>query len=229
MNLLAMSRTLGSPAARRVRHLQRHLAAASLFSFSGPPMKTYSERHSKVMETALSRAAKVSDSIVNEEILLAAGCFWGVELAFARIPGVLKTSVGYCGGRVENPTYEQVCSGSSGHTEAVHLAFDNNIVHLNELLNVFWEIHDPTTLNRQGNDIGTQYRSGIYYNSDAQLDIITRSIAKEQPRWNDPIVTEVKGEASNKYWVAEEYHQGYLARGGQCALKGDKTPIRCYG
>ena len=155
--------------------------------------------------------------------------FWGVELAFARIPGVLKTSVGYCGGRVENPTYEQVCSGSSGHTEAVHLAFDNNIVHLNELLDVFWEIHDPTTLNRQGNDIGTQYRSGIYYKSDAQLDIITRSIAKEQPRWNDPIVTEVKEEASNKYWVAEEYHQGYLARGGQCALKGDKTPIRCYG
>ena len=173
-------------------------------------MKTYSERHSKVMETALSRATKVSDPLVNEEILLAAGCFWGVELAFARIPGVLKTSVGYCGGRVENPTYEQVCSGSSGHTEAVHLAFDNNIVHLNELLDVFWEIHDPTTLNRQGNDIGTQYRSAIFYHNEQQKEQATayKKQLDESGQFKAPIVTEIT--AFEKFYPAEDYHQDYF-------------------
>ena len=120
-----------------------------------------------------------------------------------------------------------MCSGSSGHTEAVRVAFDNNVVKLEELLEVFWDIHDPTTLNRQGNDIGTQYRSGIYFYTDQQEKIISESRSKEQALLESSIVTEIV--PASKFYRAEEYHQSYLRKGGQCSLKGDKTAIRCYG
>ena len=212
-------------ARRRLLTLSRTLTANF---FSGPPTKTYSPRHVRILDRVMEREKGLGRSpIENENILVAAGCFWGIELAFQRVPGVVETSVGYTNGHTENPTYEAVCSGSTGHTEAVRVAFDNDVVKLEELLEVFWDIHDPTTLNRQGNDIGTQYRSGIYFYSDQQEKIIYESREKEQTRLKAPIVTEIT--SATKFYIAEEYHQSYLHKGGQCSLKGDKTAIRCYG
>ena len=167
-----------------------------------------------------------------EEIVLGAGCFWGIELAFQRVPGVVKTQVGYAQGSKKSPSYEEVCSGSTGHSEVVQIAFDNTKISLDELLIVFWDIHDPTTFNRQGNDVGTQYRSGIYYTKPEQKSIIVRSRDYKQQYLNnyggqDAIVTEI--EPLTKFWPAEIYHQKYLEKGGQCSRKGDLTPIRCYG
>jgi len=157
---------------------------------------------------------------------IAAGCFWGVELAFSRIPGVTRTSVGYTQGHVKDPTYRQVCSGTTGHVEALQLDFDPNVVSYEELLDVFWERHNSTTLNRQGNDVGTQYRSGIYYHSEAQKEIAEKS-KSAQIDAGVPVVTEIL--KATTFYDAEEYHQKYLEKGGQCAAKGDTTAIRCYG
>lgn len=162
-----------------------------------------------------------------ETATVAAGCFWGVQLAFQRVPGVVHSIVGYTGGPSDNPTYHQVCSGTSGHTEAVQMLFNPNVVTYKELLTVLFDRMDPTTLNRQGNDRGTQYRSGIYYNNDQQKEIIDNFIKEVQPRYKDPIVVEVK-EAS-KFWPAEDYHQKYLEKGSQKAAKGCLDPIKCYG
>lgn len=155
----------------------------------------------------------------------AAGCFWGVELAFQRVAGVSRTRVGYTKGRVRNPTYEQVCGGSTGHTEAVQVSFDPSLVSYSELLTVLWDRMDPTTRNRQGNDAGTQYRSGIYYHSVDQQRAAEASIAKEQQRYDRPIVTELL--AAEEFWPAEEHHQQYLSKGGQCSRKGDNSAIQC--
>ncbi|CAM9231023.1 unnamed protein product [Discosporangium mesarthrocarpum] len=168
-----------------------------------------------------------------ETAIFAAGCFWGVELAFQRVPGVLKTTVGYIDGHSVNPTYEQVCSGTSGHTEAVKIDFSPAAVSYDELLTVLWDRMDPTTLNRQGNDAGTQYRSGqvdlllIYYTTPEQRDVAINSKEAQQQHYTSPIVTEIK--AATTFYPAENYHQQYLEKGGQCALKGDTTAIRCYG
>lgn len=161
-----------------------------------------------------------------------AGCFWGVELAFQRVPGVLKTEVGYSNGEVDNPTYEDVCMGTTGHAEVVQVVYDEKEVPYEQLLEVFWKRHDPTTLNRQGNDVGTQYRSGIYYHTEAQKAVAEKSLAEAQAKFRDQIVTEVV--PVNKYYPAEEYHQQYLAKGGrfnnpQSTVKGCTDPIRCYG
>jgi peptide-methionine (S)-S-oxide reductase len=196
--------------------------------FSGPPTKTYSPRHVHILDKATEREKDLGRDLQdNEKIIFAAGCFWGIELAFQRVPGVGETSVGYTNGHAKDPTYEAVCGGSTGHTEAVHVAFDRDVVQLKELLDLFWDIHDPTTLNQQGNDVGTQYRSGIYYYSDQQEKIIHESLKQEQGRLVSPIVTEIV--PASEFYVAEEYHQSYLKKGGQCSLKGDKTAIRCYG
>ena len=203
-------------------------------SFFGPPTKTYTPRMTNVLGTAQKRldsvgAAAVGKNDANVETLLcAAGCFWGVELAFQRVPGVISTSVGYCGGSVKNPSYEAVCSGRTGHTEACQVVFDNAVVKYSELLDVLWDIHDPTTLNRQGNDIGTQYRAGVYYYNEEQHKVSMESFEKEQKSYKDKIVTELLP-APSEYYIAEPYHQKYLEMGGQCSLKGDTTAIRCYG
>ena len=142
--------------------------------------------------------------------IFGAGCFWGVELAFGRIKGVAKTSVGYTGGATENPTYEQVCTGNTGHAEVVWVEFDSSVVSYDELLDVFWGCHDATTLNRQGPDIGTQYRSAIYYNDPTQEAAAKQSKEKNAKRFSSPIVTEIT--AASKYYLAEDYHQKYLEK-----------------
>ena len=143
-----------------------------------------------------------------------AGCFWGVELTFQKTKGVTSTSVGYSGGTTHNPTYEEVCTGRSGHAEVVQVEFDPSIVSYEELLDVLWGCHDPTTLNRQGPDRGTQYRSAIYYHSPEQEASATASKAKadKSGRFSSPIVTEIT--SASEYYMAEDYHQKYLEKRG---------------
>ncbi len=144
----------------------------------------------------------------------AAGCFWGVEAAFRRIPGVVSTAVGYSGGFFPNPTYEDVCSGRTGHAEVVQVEFDPSLVSFEELLNVFWNNHDPTTLNRQGPDIGEQYRSAIFFHTPEQEVIAKASKEKldQSGRFKRPVVTKI--EPAKTFYRAEEYHQQYLAKRG---------------
>ena len=143
-----------------------------------------------------------------------AGCFWGVELTFQKTKGVTSTSVGYSGGTTHNPTYEEVCTGRSGHAEVVQVEFDPSIVSYEELLDVLWGCHDPTTLNRQGPDRGTQYRSAIYYHSPEQEASAMASKAKadKSGRFSLPIVTEIT--SASEYYMAEDYHQKYLEKRG---------------
>ena len=163
-----------------------------------------------------------------DEIFLAGGCFWGLELAFQRVPGVLNTEVGYIGGHTPDPTYREVCGGNTGHTEAVRIEFNPSVVSLDELLTVFWDRIDPTLLNRQGNDVGTQYRTGIFYQTKAQKEVAEQSLEREQEKHIKDIVTEITAH-SGLWWPAERYHQQYLEKGGQCADKGEIEGIRCYG
>jgi peptide-methionine (S)-S-oxide reductase len=143
---------------------------------------------------------------------LAGGCFWCLEAVYLELRGVLKVDSGYAGGRQPNPSYEQVCSGTTGHAEVVQITFDPSVISYRDLLDVFFAIHDPTTLNRQGNDAGTQYRSAIFFASPEQERIARATIAElaAESRWPDPIVTEVV--PLEKFWPAESYHQDYFAR-----------------
>lgn len=138
---------------------------------------------------------------------LAAGCFWCVEAVFQRIKGVEHVVSGYIGGTVENPTYEEVCSGTTGHAEAVQITFNPQVVSYEKLLDLFWEMHDPTTLNRQGHDIGTQYRSAIFYHSEEQKKIAEESKKAHAKDFKDPIVTEIT--PAGVFYPAEDYHQNY--------------------
>jgi peptide-methionine (S)-S-oxide reductase len=149
-----------------------------------------------------------------EIAIFGAGCFWGVEAEFRKKKGVLNTSVGYTGGTINNPTYKEVCSNTTGHAEVVKIEYDPNKITFNELLNVFWSIHNPTTLNRQGSDIGTQYRSVIFYTSEEQKNLAENSkkTLKHEKRFKDPIVTEIV--SAQEYYEAEEYHQQYLEKRG---------------
>jgi peptide-methionine (S)-S-oxide reductase len=142
----------------------------------------------------------------------AAGCFWGVEAAFRRVDGVRDVVVGYTGGSVEDPTYEQVCTGRTGHAEAVQVDFDPERVSFEDLLAVFWDSHDPTQLNRQGPDVGTQYRSAIYVHDDDQAERARASLARIQERLRDEVVTEIT--PAGPFYPAEDYHQRYLEKRG---------------
>lgn len=151
-----------------------------------------------------------------EKATFAAGCFWGVEAAFQRIDGVISTSVGYMGGDKQNPTYEDVCTGRTGHAEVVRVEFNSVMVPYDQLLETFWKIHDPTTLNRQGPDVGTQYRSAIFYHSPEQkvkAEVSKESLEKSAD-FNSKIVTEIT--PASEFYRAEEYHQQYLAKRGRC-------------
>lgn len=144
----------------------------------------------------------------------AAGCFWGVEEAFRRVKGVVSTAVGYTGGTVPNPTYEQVCTDRTGHAEAVQVEFDLSQVSYEELLDVFWDCHDPTTPNRQGPDVGSQYRSAIFYHTPEQREAALASKQRLEAggRFSRPVVTEIA--PASEFYRAEEYHQRYLEKRG---------------
>lgn len=153
-----------------------------------------------------------------KEIYLAGGCFWGIEEYMSRIEGVIDTEVGYANGRIENPSYEQVCTGTTGHTETTYLRFDEKLISLEEILNKFWKIIDPTVLNRQGPDRGSQYRTGIYYVDEKDKSVTYKTLEEQKQRYNEPIVTEV--ELLKSFFKAEEYHQDYLKKnpGGYCHI-----------
>ena len=139
--------------------------------------------------------------------ILGAGCFWCIEAIFLNVAGVTAVEAGYTGGQTENPTYESVCSGKTGHAEVCRIDYNPEIITFEQLLDVFWEAHDPTTLNRQGADTGTQYRSAIYYNSSEQKNIAQKSKQKYTGRFDKPIVTEIT--KLGVYYAAENYHQNY--------------------
>lgn len=143
-----------------------------------------------------------------EKATLGAGCFWCVEAIFERLDGVVSVEAGYAGGRTKNPTYEQVCSDTTGHAEVADITFDPAKISYTKLLDVFWEAHDPTTLNRQGADQGTQYRSVIFYRSEEQRKIAEKSKAEAAKHFSDPIVTEIK--PLDVFYPAENYHQEYF-------------------
>jgi peptide-methionine (S)-S-oxide reductase len=149
---------------------------------------------------------------VTEKATFGAGCFWGVEIEFRNVPGVVDTAVGYEGGTLPNPTYEDVCSHTTGHAEVVQVEFDPEEVSYDQLLDVFWDVHDPTQVNRQGPDIGSNYRSVIFFHSPEQQEQALESKARVQARFDRSIATEIS--PASDFWRAEEYHQQYLVKRG---------------
>lgn len=153
---------------------------------------------------------------MSSSIVFGGGCFWCTEAVFEMFKGVLKTTPGYAGGTRKDPTYEQVCEGTTGHAEVLEIEYDPNIISLEKLLNVFFKMHDPTSLNQQGADVGTQYRSIILYNTADDKKVIDEFIKKQKANFGKPIVTEVK--KLDKFYVAEDYHKKYF----------DKNPLQPY-
>lgn len=165
----------------------------------------------------MNRDVKIEDQNLRD-IWLAGGCFWGIEAYVARINGVVVTTVGYANGTAVNPSYEEVCRGATGHTETVLVRYDPACLDLETLLTYYFKVIDPTSLNRQGNDRGSQYRTGIYYRELADKEVIEKVIEKEQMKYSKSIVTEVL--PLDHYYVAEEYHQKYLEKNpnGYCHI-----------
>ena len=147
-----------------------------------------------------------------EKATFGAGCFWHVEEAFRKVKGVISTKVGFTGGNIKNPSYKEVCTGETWHAEAVQVEFDSSVISYEELLDIFWKIHDPTSLNQQGFDIGTQYRSAIFYHNDRQKETAIKSREKleKSKKYKNKIVTEIK--PAKGFYKAEEYHQKYLEK-----------------
>ena len=139
--------------------------------------------------------------------ILAGGCFWCLEAVYELMPGVIDVVSGYTGGKAARPSYELVSSGITGHAEAVRIVFDPAVVSYSQILDLFWKIHDPTTLNRQGADQGTQYRSAIYWTTEAEHKVAASAIEEQRKLWKNPVVTELK--PAGDFWIAEEYHQDY--------------------
>ena len=150
--------------------------------------------------------------MTTETAIFGAGCFWGVEYVFERVPGVISTEVGYAGGLTDHPTYREVCSHTTGHAEVARVTFDREEVSLEQLLEVFWAMHDPTQVDRQGPDVGDQYRSAIFVGSDEQRRVAEDSRAKAQERFDKPIATEII--ETGPFWPAEDYHQRYYDKNG---------------
>ncbi len=142
--------------------------------------------------------------------VLGGGCFWCLEAAYKRIAGVIAVDSGYAGGNVDEPTYEQVCTGKTGHAEVVKVTYDPAVISYEKLLELFWKVHDPTSLNRQGADVGTQYRSALFYVDEEQKKTAEQSMKKEQSKYREPIVTQLVPLAH--FWPAEEYHRDYFDR-----------------
>ncbi|MCB9990577.1 MAG: peptide-methionine (S)-S-oxide reductase MsrA [Rhodospirillales bacterium] len=158
--------------------------------------------------------------MTEQTAIFAAGCFWGVEHEFRQVPGVIDATSGYTGGHKDNPTYKEVCTGATGHAEAVKVVFDPARVSYDDLLSVFWRIHNPTCLNRQGPDVGTQYRSAIFYTDETQREAAQKSAKalQDSGQYDKDIVTEIT--AASTFWDAEEYHQRYFEKNGvgACAI-----------
>ena len=154
---------------------------------------------------------------MTETATFGAGCFWGGEVAFRNVPGVLDTAVGYEGGTLPNPTYEDVCSKKTGHAEVVQVEFDPDEVSYDQLLDVFWDEHDPTQVNRQGPDVGSNYRSVVFFHSPEQQEQALESKARVQARFDRPISTEIT--PASDFWRAEEYHQQYLVKRGVASCR----------
>jgi peptide-methionine (S)-S-oxide reductase len=157
--------------------------------------------------------------MATERAIFGAGCFWGVEAAFRQLPGVVSTAVGYSGGHTDNPDYKQVCGGTTGHAEVVEVEYDPERVSYDRLLDTFWDEHDPTQVNRQGPDVGEQYRSAIFYRTPEQREAAERSKAERQAsgRYRRPIATEIT--PAGTFWRAEDYHQQYLEKRGMATCR----------
>ena len=147
-----------------------------------------------------------------DKAIFAGGCFWGVEAILQELDGVLDTTVGYTGGRTENPTYKQICYTDTGHAEAIEIVYDPEKISYETLLSYFWRLHDPTTVNRQGPDVGSQYRSAVFYLSPEQKAAAEKGMVEAQKRWKRPIVTQIVPAA--KFYPAEDYHQDYFKNRG---------------
>lgn len=181
------------------------LAATSCIAQNGQ------EREAGVNENATTTTAPppATGESDTEVATFGAGCFWCVEAVFQQLDGVISVESGYSGGEIENPTYQQVCSGTTGHAEVCRIEFDPQRISYDQLLEVFWQTHDPTTLNRQGNDVGTQYRSVIFYHTDRQRELAEKRKTElnEAGAWDTPIVTEIV--PATDFYKAEDYHQNY--------------------
>jgi len=178
----------------------------------------------------LKTCIKKEPDSAEDEIIFGCGCFWGAEKCFWKLPGVLTTSVGYAGGEKDNPTYHEVCSGLTGHSEVVRVVWNTNDIDISDLLKMFWECHDPTQKNRQGNDMGSQYRSAIYYTSQKNKEIILSSKEAYQKELHQKNFGSIKTEIKmiDKYFYAEEYHQQYLAIEGSrqyCSASPTKVKL----
>jgi len=161
-----------------------------------------------------------------EVAYFAGGCFWGMEHEYQKLPGVLDVVSGYMGGSTEKPSYRDICNGDTGHAEVVKVVFDPSLTTYDQLLEFFWEVHDPTTLNSQGVDFGHQYRSAIFTTSDAQREAAVRSREAAAVYFHKPIVTEI--EPAPTFWEAEDYHQDYIERTGKasCHMRRKRVPVR---
>lgn len=188
------------------------LFAAVSFSAVGCSLK---DKSTKTISMKEEKTTSMIDSMTNagntklESAVLGAGCFWCVEAIFQDLKGVERVESGYTGGKTKNPTYKEVCSGTTGHAEVVKVTFDPTVISYEQILTVFFHVHDPTTLNKQGADVGTQYRSAIFYNNDEQKKAAekVKEEITNQKLWDEPIVTEIT--AAPEYYPAEDYHQNY--------------------
>jgi len=234
---------------RRLFHLSRHLtprfvpSAVAFSTAASPPAAASSValtgHYARLTGICEEQARLAFDKKAPDKskdgwsiATFAGGCFWGPQLFFDRIEGVVATSVGYTQGDLEKPTYEAICTGRTRHTEAVQVFFDESVVSYQDLLKEFWSSIDPTVVDGQGNDLGSQYRTGIYCHNGEQARDAMISMTEEQRKYKKVIATEVTRAAV--YWPAEPEHQNYLVNGGrmgrgQSNAKGCKDPIRCYG
>src|SRR5205814_10185912 len=187
---------------------------AETLTFDQEKMKDFKKPEATELKKKLEPFVKAGliKATVHETAILAGGCFWGMEEIIRKIPGVIKTTVGYSGGTTANPTYKEVCTGGTGHAEAIQVEFDSTRLSYEALLDYFFRMHDPTTLNRQHNDVGTQYRSAIFYTTDAQKQTAERVKVRwdKSGKFSRTITTEIA--AATKFYSAEDYHQKYLAK-----------------
>jgi len=229
------AKVLGAaPGVSTDRSVRRMGFLSNLFGGGDGPSLTDDQKKARMEVMRKGRGCKPAPDSPPEGLeyaTVAGGCFWGVELAYQRIPGVIKTAVGYTQGEVEAPTYEMVCSGMTGHTEAVLVTYDPKECAFGDLLKKFEERVDMTQVNRQGGDVGTQYRTGVYYHTEAQK-VEAEAFFEAKRAKGVRVASECK--PATTFYVAEEYHQQYLEKGGrfgmgQSAAKGCTDKIRCYG